>query len=120
MRQVLARPLVAVRGCGHVGRYVVYQGVGVAACLGIEWVKLQDAEALSTESHGAAVACPSCTDRAAIDYIIEFIHYFNFKFRVRVRTAPLGRLDRFMTMTMTMQGHGPVSHSNLCARFLLR
>ena len=79
MRQVLARPLVAVRGCGHVGRYVVYQGVGVAACLGIEWVKLQDAEALSTESHGAAVACPSCADRAAIDYIIEFIHYFNFK-----------------------------------------
>lgn len=77
--QLLARLLVGVRACWHVGRHVVYQGVGVAACFGIEWVKLEDAEALPAESQGATVACPSRADRAATDYIIEFIHYFNFK-----------------------------------------
>ena len=78
-RQVLARLLVAVRRRGHGGRHVVHEGVGVAASFGVEGVKLQDAEALATERHGTAVACSSYADRAAIDYIIEFIHYFNFE-----------------------------------------
>ena len=79
MRQLLARLLVTMRACWRVGRYIVYQGVGVAARFGIEWVTLEGAEALPTESQGTTVACPSRADRAAIDYIIEFIHYFNFK-----------------------------------------